>query len=192
MQLPPNIRAFVAVRLSAETDRALGRKERSVDPEAANYAFFSVEAPGRGTENWFSNYEVFALLTGVRLMRHGWPQGFAVTVLRRVKGDLEHHHARILEQHPTVLFDKELIRQQAKPGDLSFSNSDPVFLAILPSDRDDRSYPNRAVICRGQAQLVPLFREQEAWTAFELVSSAHALCAALAKTAPRKRGRGSE
>jgi len=175
-----------------DTDRALGRNKRSADPEVASYAFYSVEAPGRGSENWFSDYEAFALLTGLRLMRHGWPQGFAVAALRRVKSDLALHHGRILQQDPAVLFDQKLISQQAKPGDLVFTNADPVFLAILPSDRDDRSYPNRAVVCRGQTQLVPLFREQDAWTAFELVNSAHALSDALEKTAPRKRGRASE
>jgi hypothetical protein len=66
-----------------ETDRALGRVPRCADPERANFAFYSAEAPGSGVEVWFSEYEAFALLNGLRLMGHGWPQGFAVSVMRR-------------------------------------------------------------------------------------------------------------
>ena len=68
-----------------ETDRALGRASRSSDPERANYAFYSAEAPGSGVEVWFSDYEAFALLNGLRLMAHGWPQGLAVSILRRLR-----------------------------------------------------------------------------------------------------------
>ena len=78
-----------------ETDRGLGRNKRSTDPERANFAFNSMDEPGRGVENWFSGYEAFALLIGLRLMRLDWPQGLAVAVLRRVKPEIEKHHARI-------------------------------------------------------------------------------------------------
>jgi len=64
-----------------ETDRALGRSKRSPDPERANYAFSGMDAPGRGQESWFTGYEAFALLTGLRLMGHDWPQGLVVAVL---------------------------------------------------------------------------------------------------------------
>ena len=37
-----------------ETDRSLGRNKRSPDPERANFAFHSMDAPGRGLENWFT------------------------------------------------------------------------------------------------------------------------------------------
>jgi len=89
-----------------DTDRRLGRSKRSVDPERANFAFYSVDSPGRGVEVWFSNYEAFALLVGLQLMRHGWPQGFAVGVLRRVRPDLERQHARILSLDPADLFNQ--------------------------------------------------------------------------------------
>jgi predicted DNA-binding transcriptional regulator YafY len=49
-------------------------------------------------EVWFSEYEAFALLNGLRLMAHGWPQGVAVTLMRRVRSELEKQHARILNQ----------------------------------------------------------------------------------------------
>ena len=121
-----------------ETDRSLGRNKRSPDPERGNFAFHGMDQPGRGLENWFTGYEAFALLTGLRLMRHGWPQRLAVTALRRVKPDLERHHARILKLDPAVLFNDDHIRQQAKPGDLAVSNIDPVYLVMNSKDREDR------------------------------------------------------
>jgi hypothetical protein len=178
-----------------ETDRGLGRTKRSTDPERANFAFYSLDAPGRGGENWFSGYDAFALLIGLQLMRHGWPQGFAVAVLRRVKPELEIQHARILKQNPAVLFDAQLIWQRAKPGDFVVQNTDPVFLAIISTDREDRSNPNPAAICRGQDQLMRFIKAQgvgKAWTMFELVNSVHSLSSALAKTRPRRRGRSGE
>jgi len=176
-----------------ETDRGLGRNKRSADPERAHFAFHSTDGPGRGVENWFSDYEAFALLIGLRLMRLGWPQGLAVAVLRRVKPALETHHARILKQAPADLSDEQR-RQQAKPGDLVVDSTDPVFLAINSSDREDRSGSNPAAICRGQEQLMPFILAQpvgQTWTVFELGNSVHALSSALAKTRPRRRGRRS-
>lgn len=180
-----------------DTDRALGRNKRSADPERANYAFYSTDAPGTGTENWFSEYETFGLFTGLRLLQHGWPQGFAVAVLRRVRPELEQQHARILKQDPAKLLDWEQIRAQAKPGDLVDYNTDPVFLAIITGGGGDTSRPV-AAICRGRRELMTLSRgkrEQggvgQVLTTFELVNSVFDLSSALAETKPRKRGRGS-
>jgi hypothetical protein len=176
-----------------ETDRGLGRNKRSADPERAHFAFYSTEGPGRGVENRFSDYEAFALLIGLRLMRLGWPQGLAVAVLRRVKPALETHHARMLEQAPAQLSDEQR-RQQANPGDLVVDSTEPVFLVISSADREDRSGSNPAAICRGQEQLVRFIRAQgvgPTWTVFELGNSVHALSSALAQTTPHKRGRGS-
>ena len=178
-----------------ETDRSFGRSKHSPDPERANFAFHGMDSPGRGLENWFTGYEAFALLTGLRLMRHGWPQGLAVAGLRRVKPELERHHARILRQDLTVLFDEEPIRQQAKPGVLAVSNADPVFLVINSKDEEHHSGANPAAICQGQAELMRFIKEWgpgQTWTVTELGTSIHALALALAKTVPRKRGRGSQ
>ena len=177
-----------------EIDRGLGRNKRSADPERANFAFFSTDAPGRGVEIWFSEYEAFALLVGLGLMQHGWPQGFAVGALRRVRPELERHHARILRQDPAELFDKQRIRERARPGDIAVYNTDPVFLVITSRDREDRPGSSTAAICRGHEDMIRFVREQgaKAWTMFELVNSVHALSFELAKTRPRSRGRVSE
>ena len=178
-----------------ETDRGLPRSTRSADPERAHYAFYGTEAPGKGVEIWFSAYEAFALLLGLHLMQHGWPQGFAVAVLRRVRPELEKHHARILKQDPEKLFDQQQIRDRAREGDLFVGNTDPVFLAVGSGERKDSADPMSCAICRGQAELMKLIigsGPARTWTSLELVSSSHALASALAKTHPSKRGRGSE
>src|SRR5271163_4056777 len=112
------------VKRLLEADRAL----RASDGGA--FAFFSTQPPGRGVEIWFSSYEAFTLLTGLRLMAHGWPQGQAVSVMRGVRSALEGEHKRVLLHDPNWLFDQETIRKNAKPGDHAFDNQDPVFLTL--------------------------------------------------------------
>ena len=183
------------LRRLLETDRALGRSKRSPDPERANFAFSGMEAPGRGLENWFTGYEAFALMTGLRLMRDGWPQGLVVAVLRRVKPHLERHHARILSQNRPVLFDANRTRQQARPGDLAASNADPVFLAIKSKAREDDAGASPAAICQGQEELMGFIKTGgpgQTWIVTELGTLIPALSLALAKTVPRKRGQGSQ
>ena len=176
-----------------DTDRGLGRNTRSANPEVANYAFYSDDSPGRGVEVWFSNYEAFALMTGLRLLQHGWPQSFPVALLRRLRPELEREHARILRQDPAILFDEEAIRRKARPGDLYFGNTDPVLLTIV-SSRPPAKGGIEAPPCgvfRGM-QRVSEFLKQEAaqsWTLHELVSPAHALLVQLSRAHPRKRGR---
>jgi hypothetical protein len=180
-----------------ETDRLLGRSPRSADPERANYAFYSADPPGSGIEVWFSEYEGFALLNGLRLMAHGWPQGFAASVMRRVRPDLERQHARILEQDAKLLFDQEAIRRDAREGDLAFDNTDPVLLMIVSKSGvapNDQGEPHGCAICRGPNDALKFASKTSggtgAWTMFELATSAHRLSEALGRTEPRHRGRG--
>jgi hypothetical protein len=124
------------------------------DPERANFAFYSMDAPGRGLENWFTGYEAFALLTGLRLMRDGWPQGLSVAALRRVKPNLERHHARLLRKDAALNINKTHVQQHAKPNDLAVSNTDPVFLVIKSKDHEDHLASNPAAVCREQTELM--------------------------------------
>ena len=181
-----------AAKASPRYRSGLGRSKRSADPERANFAFYSVDSPGRGVEVWFSNYEAFALLIRLRLMQHGWPQGFAVGVLRRVRPELETYHSRILQQDPAVLFDHKLLLDRATAGDLVTDVTAPVFLVIR--SQEGRSGPILSALCNGQEELMRLIRAEVGMTStiFELSKFAHAISYALAKTRPRKRGRGSE
>lgn len=83
---------------------------------------FSARAPGTGADISFSEYVAFALLNALRIVGHGWPQGFAVSVSRRELADLEPKHARILKQDPVKLFDQQAIRANARDGDIAVTN----------------------------------------------------------------------
>jgi hypothetical protein len=181
------------IRRLLETDRRFSRSKRSTDP--GRKYFFRSNMPGRGAENWFSEYEAFALLTGLRLMQHAWPQGFVVALLRRVRPELEKEHTRISTQGSAGLFDQQVIQQRAKSGDMAVQNTDPVFLGIISADPNGPRGSNPAAICRGQQRLLNFLRtygDGSTLKSYELLNSARALSGALAETRPRKRGRTRE
>ena len=178
-----------------DLDRSIGRKPRSKDAEEANFGFFSEEAPGTGADIMFSEYNAFALLNGLRIMAHGWPQSFAVSIMRRVRRDLEREHARILRQDPGKLFDWETIRARARPGDIAVDNTDPVFLTIASKAQrgpDEGQTAPLSAVCHGWAKVCEFSRDVGApsVTFFEVVTLAHRLHHELMKAEPRRRGRG--
>jgi hypothetical protein len=179
-----------------DMDRDLGRNPRSADPERANYAFYTGDSPGRGVEVWFSDYEAFALMTGLRLLGHRWPQSFVVGMLRFLRPELEREHARILKQDPTALFDQQEIVKNAKPGDLYVDNTDPVFLTVVSGEGDPKEAPKVLVagaVCHGMERMSAFAKHHRArsYTLTELVTPAHRLLSELAKVEPRRRGRSS-
>ena len=190
-QLPSELRTRIKRLL--ELDRSIGLKRRSKDAEEANFGFFSEEAPGTGADISFSEYEAFALLNGLRIMQHGWPQGFALSIMRRIRLDLEREHARILRQSPDKLFDQQAIRAAARPGDIAVDNTDPVFLSIVSTAPDERQTGPLSAVCRGLAKVSEFTRNVGASsvTMFEVATLAHKLHQELMKTKPRRRGRGS-
>jgi hypothetical protein len=176
-----------------EADRALPWAAKTNETK---FAFFSEEPPGRGVEIWFSSYEAFALLNGLRLMEHGWPQGLAVSIMRRVRLALEEQHKRILHLDPMWLFDKEAIRKNAREGDLAFDNQDPVLLTVVSGSAGplaEQGPPTECQICQGSAAAHAFVRAlgggSRAVTMFELTTLAHRLSWELAKTEPHFRGR---
>ena len=178
-----------------ELDRSMGRKLRSKDAEEANFGFFSEEAPGTGADISFSEYEAFALLNGLRIMEHGWPQGFAVSIMRRVRLDLEREHARILRQSPVELFDQQAILAKARPGAIAVDNTDPVFLTVASKAQrapGERQTAPLSAVCRGLEKVSEFSRDVGASsvTTFEVATLAHRLRQELTKTRPRRRGRG--
>jgi hypothetical protein len=177
-----------------ELDRSMGRKVRSKDPEEGNFAFFSEEAPGTGADISFSEYEAFALINGLRIMSHGWPQSFAVSIMRQVRRDLEGEHARILRQDPDKLFDWQAIGANAQEGDIGVDNTDPVYLALASKAQQSPDEAQRAVfcaVCQGSENAFK-FRNHvgaSSLTMLELATLAHRLHEELTKTEPRHRGR---
>jgi hypothetical protein len=80
----PSSELRTRIKRLLELDRSIGRKRGSKDAEEANFGFFTEEAPGTGADISFSEYEAFALLNALRIMKHGWPQGFAIEAYDRV------------------------------------------------------------------------------------------------------------
>jgi len=193
-QKPPS-ELRTRIKRLLELDRSIGRKVRSKYPEEANFAFFSEGAPGTGADILFSEYEAFALLSGLRIMNHGWPQSVAVSIMRRVRVDLEREHARILQQDPDKLFDGQLIRAKAHPGDIAVDNTDPVFLTVASTAlRSPDTSVLLSGVCRGSHNVSHFSRDVGASsvTVFEVATLAHTLHSELMKTTPRRRGRGSD
>jgi len=185
--LDPRLRSRVKRLL--EIDRGRGRNRRSKDPEQARFAFYSAAMPGRGYENQFSEFETFSLLTGLRLMEHGWPQGTVAALLRRLRPELEKHHARILRQPLSTLSDEQQ-RLAARPGDLVVGNLDPLFVVIVSEQGRRRS--RSVALCSGQREVFELFHKYVpgyAFTLMEVATSVHVLSSILAQTQPRPRGR---
>ena len=174
-----------------ELDRSMGRKVRSKDPEEGNFAFFSEAAPGTGVDISFSEYEAFALINGLRIMNHGWPQSFAVSIMRHVRRDLEREHARILRQDPGKLFDLEAIGAKGPEGEIAADNTDHVYLALASKAQQSPDEAQMPAVRRG-VQNVFKFRNDmgaSSVTMFEVATLAHRLHQALMKTEPRRRGR---
>jgi hypothetical protein len=182
-----------------DTDRSMGRNLRSNDPEKESYAFYSDDPPGSGVEIWFSAYEAFALLNGIQLMQHGWPQGFAASVLRRVRVPLETEHARILMLDRKSLFDKDALRRSIRVGSAVFDNTDPVLLTIVSGHGLAHNEQDRPVACsvhRGTDSAMNWILQVTRGigggsSMFEQATNAHALAMQLERTHPQRRGRTS-
>jgi hypothetical protein len=171
-------------------DRGLKRAARSSDPERANYAFYSSDAPGKGSEVLFSNYDVFALLMGMRMLQHGWPQNFVVTTLRRIRHELEARHTEIFQVNsPNVA------RQEPQAGDLAIGNPASPFLLIVSDDKTvDRSQKGPYAQIFDNQEDAFRFQMKKAGRScswFELDTLARTLRTNLIGSLPRQRGRSS-
>lgn len=189
----PSSELRTRVKRLLDADRNLGRTARSSDRRENNYAFYSNVAPGKGTEVHFSGYEAFALMEALKLMKHEWPQGFVVSIMREARRDLEKRHRRILELDSGALFNPELIRERNEGGAYSGTNSVQEFLLIVSDDGvkeqpADRPYPMLFDDQR-QAFEFQLKEPGRSCTWLELVTPAHSLRDNLNRTLPRQRGR---
>jgi hypothetical protein len=129
-------------------------------------------------------------------MNHGWPQSFAVSIMRRVRLDLERELGRILRQDPHKLFDWEAIWASAGEGDIAVDNTDPVFLTVASKAQrppDAAQTVSISAVCRGRENVSNFSRRVGASsvTMLEVATLAHSLHTELMKTAPSRRGRGS-
>ncbi|WP_213736240.1 hypothetical protein [Bradyrhizobium sp. dw_411] len=193
----PSLALRTRIKRLLDTDRLLGCAPNSDDREARNYAFFDKSPPGTGFEVWFSAYEAFALLQGLQLMWHNWPQRFAVSVLRHVRPELEKEHGRILKMDPATLFDRNVLRQKFVPGSAVFETTKPAFLSIVSHYKMSAEQENAPYACAVHSRL----EKATSWifettkgvgggsSMFELTVLAHELTQKLELTKPQKRGR---
>ena len=125
------------------------------------------------------------------MLEHGWPQGFAVSTLRRVRSDLEVAHRRILRTEGRSQF---AVMPDQGPGSLVQTHSRrEFFLIVSDSQTEPRSASSKpyARLFRDQetAFRFQLERPGRSCTWLELVTPALALHRQLQQIEPRKRGR---
>ena len=184
----PRTELLTRIKRLLDTDRAL---EVLPQPELSKHAFFSGRSPGKGTEVQFSGYEAFALLIGLQLLNHSWPQKFVVELMRRLRPELERVHRKILRLNPAdVLENQGALR--ARPGDLPLAmGSSRVFLLIW-SDQGtvENPAPSAEIFEDYRAAFKrSLEKPGRSSTWIELTRPAHLLAEQLSKTVPRRRGR---
>jgi hypothetical protein len=176
-----------------DLDRSLPLTSRSSRPYA-NYAFYSSDSPGKGAEVSFSDYEAFALMIGLQMLNHNWPQMFAVETLRRYRQELEARHKKLLSLDPIKLFEERQIRASAQAGRPAVRSTSPMFFLIWSDDRysrDSGPVAPSAKIFNDEKAALKFTREKvgRSTTWLELTDLTHTLSSELSKTQPRKRGR---
>jgi len=188
----PSTELLTRIKRLLDTDRALELPPNSDHAEAAGYAFFSGRSPGKGTEVRFSGYEAFAVMIGLQMLNHNWPQKFVVETLRRLRPRLEKEHRKILRRDPAKLLEQEQSGVDARPGELGLAAvPSPVILVIWS---DQRTAENPAPAAEIFYELEDAYRRTlekagRSATWIELTRSAQLLSEQLSRSAPRKRGR---
>lgn len=178
------------VKRLLDTDRNLPLPERT----ALKRAFYSDEGPGRGNEVYFSEYEAFALLLGVRLLNHQWPQQTVVEVLRQARQQLAAVHREILREDPKVIFDKAEIRRRIDKLGFDGGNTRPTLLVIYSDSgtREARDADDlKTQVFRSAIDAISFAHNDlnRSATSIELVTPAHRFHETLQLTTPAKRGR---
>lgn len=189
----PSTELRTRIKRLLDADRDLGRQARSSDPIERNYAFYSKEAPGKGAEVHFSEYEAFALLEALKLMRHQWPQGFIVSMMREIRRELEKRHTIILNSNVDSLAVHGPTRQRISDSGSSDAVSDLKFMLIVSDAGVGQQASERPYVrfFNGENQAVGFQLEKpgRSCTWLDLISPARSLHKTLEQTLPRQRGR---
>jgi hypothetical protein len=171
-----------------DVDRNL--KASSSKSARAPFAFYSKEPGGKGTEISFSIADVCALLIGVRMLDHGWPQNLVVSGLRQIRLDLAHRHEQILKR---PIFQRKSEPSQA--GELAFTHPDSDFLLVISdSGRNSKSSGEpylRLFDNQTQAFAFQMEKVGRSCSWFSLEGPARMLHEHLSNSLPKRRGRGS-
>lgn len=178
------------VKRLLDLDRSLPLNTDSSGSGISEYAFYSSEPPGKGIEVFFSIYEAFALMIGLQMLNHSWPQKFVVDTLRRLRRDLQRQHKKIVGLNPETLFDEEKIANRAKAGSLAVNSGSPLFLLIWSDQRQASDpAPTAGVFNEEGAFKVVKEKVGRSCTWLEITRPAQLLSVQLSTSLPRKRGR---
>lgn len=157
-----------------QADRLLKRNPRSRSAEQSTYAFFSGELSGTGSEYFYSPFEAFALLLGIRLLENGFPQRTAVRILRSLRSKLE----------------DSLRSEWAEPR---WRSTNRWYLARLSlSGQDSSTHPGVIDLCRGESAVANFLKtasDGQIMTVIELTRPMLRFKAAIEATVPARRGR---
>ena len=187
----PSSELQTRIKRLLDLDRSLPRNTRSIRPELANYAFYSSDSPGKGTEVSFSKYEAFALMIGLQMLNHNWPQKFVVDTLRRFpartpKATQENSESSI----PRSCSIRSKSRLHAQSGSLAVNTDSAIFLLIWSDQRQANDpTPSAGIFNQQGAFAVLMDKVGRSSTWLELTRPAHSLLAQLSASLPRKRGR---
>lgn len=131
-------------RLSGRIKRLLNHDRNSVRsgpraPKRPTFAFYDGDPPGRGVEVMFSEFNGQALYLAIRMMAHGWPQNFVVSILRECRGELSKRYEVALT---TAL--GQMTQTKPRAGELALSHPLSSFLLIISDEKavnSDRKSP---------------------------------------------------
>jgi hypothetical protein len=168
----PSAELLARIKRLLDTDRAEKSKRKKS-------AFVSVLSQGQGHENWFSNYDAFAILLGLQLLAIGWSQTRVVNILLKGRADLE-------KAYPTL----RRAKNEGVPGPGALDIAGPA-VGILFSGYDRAESAAKILVAEDAQQLVSKLREKagQSITTIGLGNTIAELEHNLSRVPERKRGR---
>jgi hypothetical protein len=137
----------------------------------------------------FSEVNAFALLMGIRMLNHGWPQSFVVSRLRQAHEEMATRHRAILAAAPRP--PQQIL---GEPGEMAPSYPNSPFLIIVSDEKTD--HPDKGSYVRFFDNQEVAFRFQmkelgRSCSWFGLEGAARALHEHLISSLPKPRGRSA-
>ncbi|MDR6303304.1 hypothetical protein GGQ85_000987 [Nitrobacter vulgaris] len=137
----------------------------------------------------FSEINAFALLVGIGMLKHGWPQSFVVSHLRQAHEELASRHRAILSVTP-----RPPKQGVGEPGEMAFSYPNSPFLLVVSDKKTGHPDKGSYVMFFDDHEAAFRFQMKEvgrscSWFALEGI--ARALHEHLIRSLPKPRGRST-
>lgn len=192
------------VKRLLDTDRKIGINPRSKTPDFRHLAFVSHRPEGTGFTIEYTEYDVFSIYVGTKLLRAGFTQLKVATLMRRLRPALAAKHQEILFWQPASLLDNEPdvdLETSVSEGQLVKTLENMVCL-VLPTGKcsglafktqADQNQGRPANIAQGKDAIEDRLQTELAFgatpIAIELVNPTHRLAYWLRRTERLERGR---